>query len=180
MDMNPETNPTACSEALNEAELWLNVQRHGDRRARIAYARDARHAVFLRDAAGSNQVWMVDDEFAELVQLDDAVSLACFGRSETMQPHHLAFIAYKLSVDPHRREVLADADEVRLTLRKALDLFGSSQPWRLMKQAILMRGHEGPAGVWAEYVRSAVREGLLNETNTGPFETSRTIGRTVH
>lgn len=180
MESNQTNLFPACSDPAAEAELWLKVQREGDRRARIAFARDPRHAVFLRDAAGSDRVWMVDDEFAELVAIDDGVTLACFGRSEYMQLHHLDFIAYKLSLDPHRRELLADADEVRLTLRKALDRHGPSQPWRLMKRAILEHGHLGPAGVWAGYVRSALREGLLEWSNTGPFETSRPAGSTVH
>ena len=113
----------------NRMQGYLFLQEHVEnRRARIDFARDVANMAFLRDAAGGKNVWMVDDEFAELVHQDDAVTLAVFGRSEKMQLHHLAFIAYKLSIDPHGHEMLADSYDVEITEKKALEITGWVPP----------------------------------------------------
>ena len=49
-----------------------------------------------------------------------------------------------------------------------------------MKQAISQTGQQGPLAVWSEYVGLAMSEGLLAESNTGPFETSGRGAATVH
>ena len=45
----------------------------GNRKARIAFARSPVHMSYLRDAAGSRNVWMNDAEFNELI--DDVLAL---------------------------------------------------------------------------------------------------------
>ena len=209
MDLNPKNLVPGFNNGQEESELWLRLQKlmaagkqlddHDvqaldermqgflflqnhveNRRARIDFARNPSNMAYLRDAAGGNKVWMVDDEFSELVQEDNAVTLACFGRSEAMQLHHLEFIAFRLSTGPHRQDVLADAHEVQITIKKAIDKKGATQAWRLMKQAISQTGQQGPLAVWSEYVGLAMSEGLLAESNTGPFETSGRGAATVH
>jgi len=78
-----------------------------NREVRIEFARSQENMPYLRDAAGSRNVWMDDEEFTELVSQDDSATLACFARSEQMKPHHLAYIEYKLAAHPHKQELLA-------------------------------------------------------------------------
>ena len=85
-----------------------------NRRARIEFARSPRHMAYLRDAAGSRNVWMDDNEFGSLVEQDDSMALACFARSEIMRPHHLMYIGHKLAIEPHGNEVLAGVDDARI------------------------------------------------------------------
>ena len=82
-----------------------------NRKARIAFARSPEHMTYLRDAAGSRNVWMDDAEFSELVEQDDAATLACFARSEQMNPHHLMYIEYKLALHPHGKDMLMPSGE---------------------------------------------------------------------
>jgi hypothetical protein len=115
---------------------YLFVQDHvGNRRARIAFARSGDNMPYLRDAAGSRNVWMSDDEFGELVEQNDAATLACFARSEQMDPHQLVYIEYKLSLDPHGRPDLATADDAMITAKKAQELRGPARGTALMRLA---------------------------------------------
>lgn len=115
---------------------YLFVQDHvGNRRARIAFARSRENMPYLRDAAGSRNVWMSDAEFGELVEQDDAETLACFARSEQMDPHQLLYIEYKLSLDPHGRPDLATAYDAMITAKKAQELSGPARGTALMRLA---------------------------------------------
>lgn len=115
---------------------FLFLQDHVDnRKARIAFARSRRHMPYLRDAAGSRNVWMTDAEFGELVEQDDAETLACFARSEQMHPHHLTYIEYKLTLNPHGRDVLATAYDAMIAAKKAQELRGASRGMALMRLA---------------------------------------------
>ena len=115
---------------------YLFVQEHvGNRRARIAFARSSQNMPYLRDAAGSRNVWMSDAEFGELVEQNDAETLACFARSEQMDPHQLVYIEYKLSLDPHRRPDLATAYDAMITAKKAQELRGPARGTALMRLA---------------------------------------------
>jgi hypothetical protein len=116
-----------------------------NREARIEFARTPAHMPYLRDAAGSCNVWMDDEEFTGLVSLDDPVTLACFGRSEKMKPHHLAYIEHKLAVHPHRQELLATSYDTTITLKKALERQGSS--WELTLFRLAKAVLEGTAVV---------------------------------
>jgi hypothetical protein len=106
-----------------------------NRRARIEFARSPAHMAYLRDAAGSRNVWMEDDQFGSLVAQDDSMTLACFARSETMQPQQLMYIVQKLAAEPHGNEVLAGADDARITLKKAVEVHGNSPELALMRLA---------------------------------------------
>jgi hypothetical protein len=97
-----------------------------NRRVRIEFVRSRHHMIYLREAAGSRNVWLDDDEFSELVALDDSTTFACFARCAEMKPHHLLYIERKLAADPHRSEYLADSDEARITLKKAIEKQGQT------------------------------------------------------
>lgn len=115
---------------------FLFLQDHVEARsARIDFARSTWHMSYLRDAAGSRNVWMTDQEFSELVAEDDSITLACFARSEEMQPHHLMYIGHKLAVHPHRDELLATSDDARVTLTKVLEARGNTRELALMRLA---------------------------------------------
>jgi len=115
---------------------FMFLQEHvTNRTARIDFARSPAHMPYLRDAAGSRNVWMDDAEFSELVAQDDSTTLACFARSEQMKPHHLAYIEYKLSIHPHRDELLATSYDTRITLKKAFETQGHSPELALMRLA---------------------------------------------
>ena len=115
---------------------YLFLQEHINmRKARIAFARSPSNMAYLRDAAGSRNVWMTDAEFGELVEQDDAETLACFGRCEDMEPHHLLYIEYSLTKQPHRNDTLASADEAMITTKKALERRGSTRSMALMRLA---------------------------------------------
>ena len=120
----------------NHMQGYLFVQDHvGNRRARIAFARSRENMPYLRDAAGSRNVWMSDAEFGELVEQNDTETLACFARSEQMDPHQLVYIEYKLSLDPHGRSDLATAYDAMITAMKAQELRGPSRGTALMRLA---------------------------------------------
>jgi hypothetical protein len=115
---------------------FMFLQEYVNNRAvRIDFARSPRHMPYLRDAAGSRNVWMTDEEFTELVNLDDSATLACFARSEQMSPHHLAYIEYKLMIHPHGDELLAASYDTRITLKKALEQQGNSREMALFRLA---------------------------------------------
>jgi hypothetical protein len=106
-----------------------------NRVARIDFATSPQHMAYLRDAAGSRNVWMTDDEFTELVARDDAATLACFARSEQMRPHHLAYIEHKLSVHPHGNEMLATSYDASITIKKAVERGGNARETALFRLA---------------------------------------------
>jgi hypothetical protein len=115
---------------------YLFVQDHvGNRRARIAFARTAGNMPYLRDAAGSRNVWMSDAEFGELVEQNDSETLACFARSEQMDPHQLIYIEYKLSLEPHGCPDLATAYDAMITALKARERRGPARGTALMRLA---------------------------------------------
>ena len=174
-----------------------------NRLARIAFARSPGHMPYLRDAAGSRNVWMNDDEFGSLVEQDDPEVLACFARSETMRPHHLMYIAHKLAADPHRNEVLALADDARITLKKALEVHGNSSELALMRLAkaalegtadvygaldAIMPVRGVPRDLWAAYLNlKKLDHRLIGElmdaawtSNGRPVTTSGKGGRSLH
>jgi hypothetical protein len=135
-----------------------------NRKARIDFARSPQHMPYLRDAAGSRNVWMDDGEFTELVGQDDPATLACFGRSEQMKPHHLAYIEYKLALHPHRQELLATSYDVTITLKKALERQGNSREMVLFKLAKAVL--EDTNGVGSMAARCA--PGAIVDPNGGP------------
>ena len=135
-----------------------------NREARIEFARSPAHMAYLRDAAGSRNVWMDDEEFTELVSLDDPATLACFGRSEKMKPHHLAYIEYKLALHPHRQELLATSYDTTITLIKALERQGNS--WELTLFRLAKAAMEGTAAV-GSLVADRV-PGVVADSNGGP------------
>lgn len=106
-----------------------------NREARIAYARCPGNMPYLRDAAGSRNVWMSDAEFGELVEENDSETLACFARSEEMSPHQLMYIEYKLALHPHRKAELAGADDAMITTRKLLSQRSGGKSLALMRLA---------------------------------------------
>ena len=106
-----------------------------NRKARIEFARSKEHMPYLREAAGSRNVWMTDQEFTELVEQNDSETLACFARSEQMRPHHLLYIEYKLAVNPHREESLATAYDAMIAAKKAIEAKGSTGEVALIRLA---------------------------------------------
>ena len=135
-----------------------------NRKVRIEFARSPQHMPYLRDAAGCRNVWMDDDEFTELVIQDDPVTLACFGRSEQMKPHHLAFIEYKLAAHPHRDELLATSYDVTITLKKVLERQGNSREMMLFRLAkAVLEDTDGVGSKAAKYA-----PGAIVDPNGGP------------
>lgn len=173
-----------------------------NRAARIDFARSPEHMPWLRDAAGSRNVWMTDDEFIELVGEDDSQTLACFARSEQMRPHHLAYIEYKLARHPHGNDFLATSYDASITLKKALECQGHSREmalFRLARAALdgspeaesilasrlpgaVAHAQDGPRALWRAYLNLAsldeatVRE-LLEMAGEPQVGASRSIGR---
>jgi hypothetical protein len=125
-----------------------------NREARIRFAMSPGHMAYLRDAAGSRNVWMEDDEFSRLVEQDDSLTLACFARSEQMKPHHLAYIEYKLGLHPHRNELLASSYDTTITLKKALEVQGNSWEMALFRLArtALDGSRRDPRELWQAYI----------------------------
>ena len=179
-----------------------------NRRARIEFARSPGHMAYLRDAAGSRNVWMTDAEFNELVEQDDSETLACFARSEEMLPHHLAYIGHKLALQPHGNDVLANAYDASITLKKALErrgrtgemalfllaraaLEGAAEPGGLLESClheVLPAGEREPRALWRAYRNLAsldsrtLRELLQTAelSRVGPLRTSRAAIRALH
>ncbi len=161
-----------------------------NREARIRFATSPRHMTYLRDAAGSRNVWMDDEEFTSLVNADDSITLACFARSEQMKPHHLAYIEHKLGVDPHREELLATSWDTRITLKKALEFQGNTWEMALYRLArTALDGSKGdPRELWQAYLnlknmdKKTVRELLLDAgLSTGrPVQTSTGAAESIH
>lgn len=137
---------------------FLFLQEHvNNRKSRIAFARSKQHMPYLRDAAGGRNVWMSDAEFGELVEQDDAETLACFARSEDMDPHQLMYIEFKLAVHPHGRDALATSYDAMIATKKAQELRGSTRGMALMRLA--KAALEGSADIetgLAERVRRSV------------------------
>jgi hypothetical protein len=185
---------------------FLFLQDHvGNRQARIDFVRAASNMDYLRDAAGSRNVWMTDEEFSEFVERNDSATLACFARSELMQPHHLFYIAQLLGRQPHHSELLATADDARITLKKALELQGNASGMALIRLAsdVLLReagadearrldGRPSrmgdPRGVWRAYLNLKGMDpravaGWLTTSNlptTRPPRTSRASVRPLN
>jgi hypothetical protein len=137
-----------------------------NRKARIAFARSKENIIYMREAAGSRNVWMDEEEFAELVELNDSVTFACFARSEQMKPHHLLFIVQKLAANPHSHEFLANAYETKITLMKALELQGNTPELSCMRQAVEgMAKGSGQADVNAGRDISGLWQSYLNIRN---------------
>lgn len=162
-----------------------------NRKARILFARSPRHMPYLRDAAGSRNVWMEDDEFTTLVEQDDPVTLACFARSELMKPHHLAYIVYKLAQCPHGDEQLATTDEATITMKKALEHQGNSRQMDLFRLARLELEHaagDDSTALWRTYLYlKSLDERTLSKRldqaglSTGrPVRTSGKTSRAIH
>lgn len=225
--MNANTNFDVLFNQLPEQELWLLLQdviaseiELGDgaisqldsrmqgflflqeyitnREARIAFARSPRHMPYMRDAAGSHNVWMTDAEFGEIVNEDDSETLACFARSEQMKPHHLLYIEYKLALNPHRKEMLASSYDAMITTKKALELQGNTREMaliRLAKAALegspeldtamsnrvpgaVVHSNGDPRALWRAYLNLRnLDEGTLRELlETAGLSTSRPVG----
>jgi hypothetical protein len=107
-----------------------------NRRSRIDFACGGDHLIYLREAAGTRNVWMNDEEFTRLVELNDSITFACFARCEQMKPHHLLFIQHKLAQDPHQSGFLASSYDAKITLMKALEVQGNSQELNWMRQVL--------------------------------------------
>ena len=178
------------------------------RTARIDFARSPRHMSYLRDAAGSRNVWMSDQEFSLLVAEDDPATLACFARSEEMQPHHLMYIGHKLALHPHRDELLATSDDARITFKKVLEARGNTRELALMRLAMaalqgyadldsvverripgaIVDSNGDPRSLWRAYVNlqnqdeSTLRELLeaAQVSTSRPVGTSGTGGGSIH
>lgn len=179
-----------------------------NRKARIAFARSPEHMTYLRDAAGSRNVWMDDAEFSELVEQDDAATLACFARSEQMNPHQLMYIEYKLALHPHGKDMLATSYDAMITSKKVLEQRGTTRSMsliRLAKAALegsaeietelanrlrrsVVNPESDPRALWRAYLNlksldSDTLKDLLaaaGESNGGPARTSGQDGRSLH
>jgi hypothetical protein len=179
-----------------------------NREARIAFARSPRNMPYLRDAAGSRNVWMSDAEFDGLVEQDDAEALASFGRCEAMYPHHLMYIEHRLEASPHRQPALAAAYDVKITLRKVVEAKGVTRELALMRLADAALGGSGgvspqlqrrvfsavvhpadePRALWRAYLNLAALDRatlteLLEASRTSsdrPVRTSRPAALPVH
>ena len=160
-----------------------------NREARIEFACSPQHMPYLRDAAGSRNVWMDDEEFTRLVNQDDSTTLACFARSDQMKPHHLAYIEYKLAAHPHRSEMLATSYETTITLKKALEHQGNSWDlslFKLAKAALdgtanigsdIVPANGDPRGLWQAYLNlKSLDETVLRDLlTTAGLSTSRPV-----
>ena len=143
-----------------------------NREVRIEFARSQENMPYLRDAAGSRNVWMDDEEFTELVSQDDSATLACFARSEQMKPHHLAYIEYKLAAHPHKQELLATSYDATITLKKALECQGDSWEMALFRQAReAVESNSDPRALWRAY---------LNLSTSRPIRTSAAAANSLH
>jgi hypothetical protein len=125
---------------LNESmQGHLFIEEHVmNRRVRIEYARSPGNIVYMREAAGSKHVWMEEEIFSELVEVNDSRTFACFARCEHMKPHHLMYIEHKLEIDPHGHEFLGTSYDAKITLKKALELQGQARELAYMKLALMV------------------------------------------
>jgi hypothetical protein len=147
-----ELDDTTINRLDSRMQGFLFLQDYIDnRKARIAFARSPQHMAYLRDAAGGRNVWMSDAEFTELVEQDDGATLACFARSEKMEPHQLLYIEYKLAIHPHGRDMLATSYDALITTRKSLELRGSTRGMALIRLA--KAALEGSAEIEAGFAR---------------------------
>jgi hypothetical protein len=179
-----------------------------NRAARIEFARSPHHMPYLRDAAGSRNVWMTDDEFTELAGQDDSATLACFARSEQMLPHHLAYIEIKLGLQPHGNDMLATAYDASITMKKSLEHHGHSRElalFRLARAALdgspelgsvverkapgaIVSSNGAPKALWRAYLNlAALDENTLRElfdaadrSSFGPLGTSQAASKSIH
>jgi hypothetical protein len=191
IDSQTELDDNSVSQLDERMQGFLFLQEYvAHREARIRFALSPRHMTYLRDAAGSHNVWMDDDEFTSLVNLGDSVSLACFARSEQMKPHHLAYIEHHLSSKPHGDDVLATSYDTRITLKKALESQGNT--WEMALFRLASAALEGPSRdpreLWQAYRNlknmdeATVRELLLDAgLSTGrPLRTSAGETESIH
>jgi len=164
------------AELSDEAIMKLNDSMQGqlfyesqvqNRLARIAFARSAENIIFMRDAAGSKNVWMDDEEFSSLVGLNDSETLACFARCEQMKPHHLFLIKQKLAADPHRSEFLATSYDTAITLMKALEVQGNTPEMSWMRQA--SETATDAVALWQNYLDI---KAMANESKPCPVRAS--------
>ena len=152
---------------------YLFLQEHiVHREARIAFARNPAHMIYLRDAAGSRHVWMDDEAFTGLVDLNDSVTLACFARSVQMKPHHLALIEFRLKHQPHGQELLANASDTRITLKKSIELHGLAADLTRLKTLFAESESTDSREIWQKF--------LLARSTPRPVLTSGKKRRSVH
>lgn len=235
--MNPDVSFDALFARLSEQDMWrllqdviasevelsddtinqldsrmqgfLFLQEYIDnRKARIAFARSKAHMAYMRDAAGSRNVWMSDSEFTEIVNEDDSETLACFARSEQMKPHHLLYIEYKLAKHPHAQEMLASSYDAMITAKKSLELHGNTKEMALMRLAkaaiegspgletaisdrvpgAVVPSHNDPKALWRAYLnlrnldQDTLRELLeaAGLSTSRPFRASEAEGKSIH
>lgn len=208
--MNPKLNYKHLFEQLPESDLWqllqgviaseveldddvierLDDRMQGylflqesvvNRKARIAFARSSGHMLYLRDAAGSRNVCMDDEQFTELVNQGDSVTLACFARCEQMKPHHLAYIEYKLLSQPHANDQLATSYDATITLKKALESQGNSRELAVFRLAKLSVGNiadNSPESLWLTYLSLKTLDGkaLHDRLAAAGLSTGRPMG----
>jgi hypothetical protein len=179
-----------------------------NREARIAFARSPDNMLYLREAAGSRNVWMSDAEFDELVEENDPETLACFARCEAMAAHHLIYIGHLLAARPHLKPGLGTTHDASITARKVLEVKGVSREVALMRLARAALGGAGgvspqlqrrvfsaivhaagdPRALWRAYLNLATVDdanlrGLLEAalgSSDGPVWTSRSEAGSVH
>lgn len=170
---------------------YLFVQDYVQNRAvRIEFARSSRHMHYLRDVAGSKNVWMDDEEFTQLVEENDPATLACFARSTRMKPHQLFYIEHKLAVHPHGHEMLATSYDTRITLKKALETQENSpeMPLMLLAEATVAHSGDDPRSLWRAYLNlksldlKMVRELLaeIDGSTSRLLRTSAPVGTSLH
>lgn len=136
VDTGAEIDDAIVRQLDRRMQGFLFLQENvNNREARIAFARCPRNMPYLRDAAGSRNVWMSDAEFSELAEENLPESLAAFARSEHMDPHQLMYIEYVLSLRPHRVAELAGADDAMITMRKVLSQRSGGRGLALMRLA---------------------------------------------
>lgn len=152
----------------NQDELVLGQLFFDDqvtrRQERIAYALSNSNILYLREAAGSKNVWMDDNQFAQLVTRNDPVLFSCFARSEQMKPHHLLFLTEFLMANPHQYPFLANGYEARITLMKSIEVYGGSRELDWMR-SVVKRGSDqgikiGP-DLWHEYCQVKALSGAM-------------------
>lgn len=191
IDSEVELDDSSVLQLDDRMQGFLFLQEYVvNREARIRFALSARNMTYLRDAAGSHNVWMDDEQFTSLVEADDSVTLACFARSEQMKPHHLAYIEHKLDTNPHGEELLATSYDTRITLKKALEFQGNSWEMALFRLAstALDGSTRDPRELWQAYLNlknmdeKTARELLLDAgLSTGrPVRTSKTAAESIH
>ena len=174
------------AELSDEAIMKLNDSMQGqlfyesqvqNRQARIAFARSAEHIIFMREAAGRKNVWMDDEEFSSLVDMNDSETLACFARCEQMKPHHLFFIKQILAADPHGSEFLATSYDTAITLMKALEVQGNTPEMSWMRQA--SETATDAVQLWQNYLDIRNRASVLSHVCQIPVRSGQASPATI-